>query len=145
MWIDQRGSEVLPVPECLRLLAAAAKSGTIGRLAVSREDAPLVVPVNFAYEDHRVLVQLGEGTMSEVAANSLVAFETDEVNRQERKAWSVLVRGLATPLESSGDRAADTNAYLPVPLVPEPGQKLLVIRADVVSGRRFSLLEGSDS
>lgn len=142
MWIDQRGSDVLPAPECLRLLAAAAKSGAVGRLAVSRADAPLVVPVNFAYDDHRVVVRLGEGIMSEVAANALVAFETDEVNREERIAWSVLVRGLATPVEASGGNATGTILHLPVPLVPEPGEKLLVIRADVISGRRFALVEG---
>ncbi len=135
MWIDQRGSDVLPVPECRRLLASAAKSAAVGRLAVSREDAPLMVPVNFTYADQRIVVRLGEGFMSEVATNSLVAFETDHVDRESGIAWSVLVRGLATPLTGSGDDDAD----LPTPLVPEPGEKLLAIKTEVVSGRRFAL------
>src|SRR5271166_1471007 len=58
MWIDQRGSEVLGAPECHRLLALAAKEVGYGRLAVSREGAPVVVPVNFAWHEHQVLVRL---------------------------------------------------------------------------------------
>lgn len=141
MWIDQRGSDVLPVAECLRLLAAAAKSGEIGRLAVSREDAPLVVPVNFAYDDRRVVVRLGEGMMSEVVTNALVAFETDHLDRDAGIAWSVLVRGLATPVSASPEDQSARIPDLPVPLVPEPGEKLFVIRTDVVTGRRFTLLD----
>lgn len=140
MWIDQRGSEVLGAPECLRLLAAAAKSGWIGRIAVPQAQAPIVHPVNFTYSDHKVFVCLGPGLTVHAAAGELVAFEVDHVDRDEGKAWSVLVRGLATLLEvREHPEVAPTTL---APLVPESGQRLLAIRTDLVTGRRFELRDG---
>ncbi len=137
MWTDQRGSEILPLPECLRLLAAAAREGLIGRLSVSTQQAPIIQPVNFAYHDRRIILRLGSGRMAGAAAGALVAFEVDHLDRKARVAWSVLVRGLATPhAESERLRAA---YVAPTPLVPLPGDTVLVIRLDVVTGRKFRL------
>ncbi len=144
MWIDQRGSELLPRAECLRLLALSAAAGDIGRLAVSTDTAPIVLPVNFGFLHGDVVVRVGEGAMWRSVLGRLVAFEVDGTTAETRLhladehtlAWSVLVRGLATPLTGGGhlDRRA-----LPRPLVPAPGDQLLVVRPDVVSGRRFAL------
>ncbi len=138
MWIDQRGSEVVPLPECLRLLAAAAKKGAIGRLAVSQDQAPLLRPANFTYHDRFLVTRLGPGAIAMAASGSLVAFEVDDIDYDAAVAWSVLVRGLATMLtsESESDIGIDST---PDPLVPEPGDILVAIRADVVTGRRFPL------
>ena len=134
MWTDQRGSEVLPLAECVRLLASAAQRGLTGRLAVSTDQAPIVQPVNFAYHDHRVVIRLGPGHLAEVIPGALVAFEVDHVDRAARDAWSVLVRGLTTPWGDS-----EPHADTPRPLVPTPGDEFFVIRLDVVTGRRFLL------
>lgn len=158
MWIDQRGSEVLPRAECLRLLAVAARSTAIGRLAVSTHGAPIVQPVNFAYDRGQVVVCLGEGFMRDHAPGHLVAFEVDAVTDGEgpdtHVAWSVLVRGLATPLDPV-DRASERDAHrrsevddsrrLPHPMVAVPGHHVLAIRPDVVSGRRLRVDEAGDS
>ncbi|HUY23487.1 MAG TPA: pyridoxamine 5'-phosphate oxidase family protein [Acidimicrobiales bacterium] len=136
MWVDQRGSEIIPLPECLRLLAMAAKQGAVGRLAVSREQAPLVQPVNFAYRDRRILLRLGRGAMATAATGGLVAFEVDHLDRNGGAAWSVLVRGLAVAVDEADPAAADVAA---LPLVPSPGDVVLAIRLDVVTGRRFML------
>ncbi len=138
MWIDQRGSEILPVPECLRLLAVAAKENRVGRLAVSGDQAPVVVPLNFTFFDRRLLVRIGPGGLSESVPGSLVAFEVDRVEPDRGLAWSVLVRGLAS-LPAPGDSFAGATA-LPQPWVPDPGGEILVIRPDVVTGRRFGLV-----
>src|ERR1039457_4519692 len=98
MWIDQLGSEVLAVPECLRLLAVAAKEDHVGRLAVTSGQTPLVVPLNFTFHDAGVLVRIGPGRLSELVPDSLVAFEVDRVETDRGMAWSVLVRGLASTL-----------------------------------------------
>ncbi len=137
VWIDQRGSEVVPLPECLRLLAVAAKKGAIGRLAVSQDQAPLVRPANFTYHDRNLVIRLGEGTICSAAVGALVAFEVDEVDHETGLAWSVLVRGLATLAPNSEPDVKSEEA--PKPLVPDPGETLLAIRADVVTGRRFKL------
>jgi nitroimidazol reductase NimA-like FMN-containing flavoprotein (pyridoxamine 5'-phosphate oxidase superfamily) len=121
----------------LRLLAKAAKKGAIGRIAVSQEQAPIVHPVNFVYRDHQVLVRLGPELTVDAAEGGLVAFEVDQVDRDTAAAWSVLLRGLATLLPES--EPPDEARLDPTPLVPEPGKKLLAIRTDVVTGRRFEL------
>ena len=78
MWIDQRGSEVLTEAECHQLLAIAAKEDAIGRLAVSGTGAPIVVPVNFAVQDHQILIRIGAGSLADSAIGRPVAFEIDE-------------------------------------------------------------------
>ncbi|HTZ08820.1 MAG TPA: pyridoxamine 5'-phosphate oxidase family protein [Acidimicrobiales bacterium] len=135
MWVDRRGSEIIPLSECLRLLAVAAKEGAVGRLAVSCAQAPLVAPVNFTYRDRCVVVRLGEGTMASAVTGSLVAFETDAVDAPSGTAWSVLVRGLAADVD--GPERLGAALMAPVPMVPSPGDRVIAIRADVVTGRRF--------
>jgi hypothetical protein len=137
MWVDRRGSEIIPLGECLRLLAVAAKQGEVGRLAVSRDQAPLVQPVNFSYRDRKIFVRLGTGAMGSTATGNLVAFEVDHLDRHMGQAWSVLVRGLAMAVEH-GERLGDSH-LAPTPLVPSPGDLILAIRLDVVTGRRFRL------
>jgi hypothetical protein len=135
VWIDHHGSEVLPLSECLRLLALAAKAEGVGRLAVSRPDAaPLIWPVNFAYEHLRVLVRIGDGDMADAASGALVAFETDRIDRVVGSAWSVLVRGLATA--TTDHTFAEIGSGLDA---PDSGYRILAIRADVVTGRRQPL------
>lgn len=139
MLLDRRGCEVLPRPECLRLLALAARGGVVGHLAVSTDTAPVVHPVDFALDDGQVVVQLGAGFMAEVAPGRLVAFEVDATEPGgpgEQRAWSVLVRGLVTGVQRVGERES-TVGRRPFPTVPEPGDTLMRIRPDVVSGRRF--------
>ena len=115
MWTDQRGSELLPLAECLRLLATAAKLGLTGRLGISTQQAPVIQPVNFNYHDRQVVIRLGSGHMEDIVSGMLVAFEVDHVDRGAHNAWSVLVRGLATPIEESqlasrgGDRTDATG------------------------------------
>lgn len=139
MLIDQRGSEVLARPECLRLLAVAARSEVVGHLAVSTDTAPIVHPVNFAYEEGQVVLRLGEGFMVEAAPGRLVAFEVDATGSApdgRPVAWSVLVRGLVTSARRLED-AGRPGSGGPRPTVPEPGEILVHIRPDAVSGRRF--------
>jgi hypothetical protein len=136
MWIDQRGSEILAVPECLRLLAVAATEDHIGRLAVTGTQSPLVVPLNFTFHDNGILVRIGPGRLSESVPGSMVSFEVDRVEHDKGQAWSVLVRGLASALAPNDTPPKD----MPHPLVPIAGSLILFIRPDVVTGRRFSLV-----
>ena len=80
-------------------------------------------------------MRLGPGLTVDAAEEGLIAFEVDQVDRDTATAWNVLVRGLATPLPES--EPPDEAHLDPAPLVPEPGEKLLAIRIDVVTGRRF--------
>ena len=137
MWIDQRGSEVLSRAESLRLLAVAAGGGAVGRLAVSSDGAPLLQPFNFAFAHGRVIVRVGDGLMWRRAAGRLVAFEVEGIDTGAfgPLAWSVVVRGLASP---ALDDALLAGSVALEPLVPSPGDRLLAVRADAVTGRRFA-------
>lgn len=143
MWVDQRGSEVLQAPECRRLLAVAAKHGLVGRLAVSEEDGPPIVrPVCFAYDTrhgHAIILRLGEGSLAKLVENQVVTFEVDHLDPRRGEAWSILVRGLA--FLPAVEQAAELSETGPIPLVPEPGDHIVVIRIGHTSGRRFPLVK----
>ena len=138
MWIDERGSEVLPLPECRRLLALAAKEHRHGHLGISTEDAPVVLPLDFGVHEDHVILQVGDGLFGMVN-EKLVAFQVDnstggpswsDVDPEGR--WSVLVRGPATEVE-----VGSVSDDLPEPRIAEPGHRVVQVRADVVTGRRI--------
>ena len=115
MWIDDRGSEVLPVSECR-------------------------LPVDYTVDGSDVVLRIGDHVFSE-AFHELVAFQVDNAGNHagagDKGRWSVLVRGLLTdPI------AHETAIALPQPRVAEPGQHLVRMRADVVTGRRLRLPPG---
>jgi hypothetical protein len=138
VWIDQRGSEILPQNECLRLLAVAAQSHDIGRLGVSTSTSPIIVPVNFAYHNAGVVCRIGPGTLADKATGSLVAFEVDRVDDERRSVWSVLLRGLAREL-SADELSGLGSQQFPVPLVRHAGDLVIFVRGEVITGRRFSV------
>ena len=138
VWIDDRGSEVLALPECRRLLAIAAQEHRHGHLGVPQGGAPLVLPVNYAVHGPDVVLRIGEGLFQRVETR-LVAFQVDGVTQlggvesdQTKHTWSVLVQGLA--IEDDENVPA---RHVPHPEVVDPGQRVVRIRADVVTGRRF--------
>ncbi len=134
MWVDERGSEVLAVPECRRLLAIGAKEQRHGHLGVPQDGAPLVLPVNYAVHGPDVVLRIGEGLFHQVDTR-LVAFQVDGVSQmgdQSERIWSVLVQGLAI----EDDENVPTS-HVPHSEVVDPGQRVVRIRADVVTGRRF--------
>ncbi len=137
MWTDQRGSEILLEPECLRLLAVAAKQGEIGRLAYCPPGGrtPVVQPVNFVYRQRRILVALGAGGLADAVSRGPMSFEVDGFDTDRVQFWSVLARGLAVALGAR--EAGVSKEFWPNPLVPVPGGRICAIRIDTVSGRRF--------
>jgi nitroimidazol reductase NimA-like FMN-containing flavoprotein (pyridoxamine 5'-phosphate oxidase superfamily) len=96
----------------------------------------VIVPVNYQMIGQDVLIRVGPGDVLEAArAQTIVAFEVDDVAGDGITAWSVLVQGLATEIDQNQvDRA---GAHPVVPLVPEPGHAFVRIRTGVLSGRRF--------
>jgi hypothetical protein len=137
MWIDERGSQVLGGSECRRLLAVGAKDNQHGHLGVPQDGAPLVLPVNYAVHGPDVVIRIGEGLFHRVDGR-LVAFQVDGKTQGGMEGdpgqwiWSVLVQGLA--LEDSEN--VPTSHY-PHPEVVDPGRRIVRIRADIVTGRRF--------
>lgn len=137
-WIDQRGSEVLGRAECARLLAM--RSGGVGRLGMVVDGQPVVVPLNYRMVDGYVVLRLGPGTILATIrqGGAIVAFEVDHTpERLDSPWWSVLVRGLALAADGASPDGGLSGA--PTPAVPEPGQAVVRIRSELLTGRRFWL------
>lgn len=146
MWIDARGSEVLPIAECRRLLAVAAKHHHHGHLGIPTDGAPVVLPLDFGVDGADLVLQVGDGLFHRLDGR-LVAFQVDSATADPGWTsdagggrWSVLVRGLA--LEVGPDGA---GGGAPHPRVAEPGARLVRVRADVVTGRRLGTPDGGES
>jgi hypothetical protein len=136
MWLDERGSEVLTLPECRRLLALAASEHRHGHLGIATSGAPVVVPVNYVVHGPDVLVLVGEGLFSRMTGQ-LVAFQIDGPSTatgpsESDAPWSVLLRGPA--LEEA---QALAEAEWLKPEVSKPGHRLVRIRGDAISGRQL--------
>ncbi|MDA8279375.1 MAG: pyridoxamine 5'-phosphate oxidase family protein [Actinomycetota bacterium] len=131
MWSDEHGSEVLVLAECRRLLAVGAKHGLHGHLGISGQGAPVVLPVDYGMDGPDIVVQIGEGLFHSIAEHGLVAFLVDGV--ENGRVWSVLVRGYSSLMDH-----LELGADSPHPRVLAPGNRLVKIRSDVVTGRRFT-------
>lgn len=129
MWVDERGSDVLELAECRQLLAIGASHHRVGHIAVSGPESPTLLPVDYTVDGADVIIQVGEGLFGNIVGR-LVAFAVDDEGAE--RPWSVLVRGLAQPVPWE-----EAPARLPSPRAARPGNRLVRIRSDVVTGRRL--------
>ena len=89
----------MEAPGALRELTASqcrelSASTPIGRIAFVVDDAPLVLPVNFAWFEDSIVFRTVEGQKLAAASDGqLVCFEVDEWNTANRTGWSVVVKG----------------------------------------------------
>jgi uncharacterized protein len=133
MEVDRNGLEVLGGDECLRLLGTA----TLGRIGVSSDALPTVLPVNFRFDGERILFRTGVGTKLDAATNNaVVAFEVDEIDPVAHTGWSVVVRGVARELTDPNDLAEVERPPLPR-WPPGPDHRVVAIQPEIVSGRRI--------
>ena len=131
---DVTGIEVLTREECLDALG----SRRIGRVAVTDRAMPVILPVNYALLDGDVVFATETGTKLDAAVvRSIVAFEVDQVDEQERTGWSVCVTGVAEEVvqDDQVERARGLDLQ---PMVPLPRKRYVRIRSDLISGRRIS-------
>ena len=130
--MDANGLEVLDHGECVRLLSTMS----LGRLAISAEALPTIVPVNYALDDDQVVVHTRRGSqLAKATRNSVVAFEVDDFDDLTGAGWSVVVRGFAREV---------TEGLLPHPPMAtrwpwgDPTRtRPIAISLDLVSGRRL--------
>lgn len=139
MEVDRNGLEVLPRSECLRLLSTAV----LGRVAVTMAALPTILPVNFRFDGHRILIRTGEGTKLDAATrNAVVAFEVDDVAPSSQTGWSVVVTGVAREL-SGPDELAEALRHPLERWASGDDHRVVAISTDVVSGRRIVPRVGS--
>lgn len=134
MEVDENGLEVLDHDECLRLLA----SHSFGRIGLSADALPTILPVNYAIVGDRIIIRTGRGThLGRSTRDEVVAFEVDEFDERTGTGWSVVIRGLAREVTDCGrdpDPAADRA---PVDRWRGPHSRHVAVSMDLVSGRRL--------
>jgi uncharacterized protein len=124
----------LPREECLRLLASVP----VGRVGLSLQALPVVLPVNFALLDGEVVFRTVAGTKFHAAVGGTVlAFEVDGYESDGRSGWSVLVQGVSQvvtdPTELQRARQLTVDPWA----VDGAADRIVRITVSVVSGRRF--------
>src|SRR4051794_24699721 len=106
---DRNGLALLDAAECKTLLGTPG----IGRLALSVQALPVVLPVNFTLMPDGILVRTGAGSKFEQACDhAVVGFEIDGYDPMSHTGWSVLVQGHARILQSPAELAEAHRAGL---------------------------------
>jgi uncharacterized protein len=122
--------------ECLELLAA----NHVGRLAVSGKDAPVIRPVNYAFDEPSQSVVFRTAPGSKFYAllrQNTAAFEVDGIDQEKRTGWSVIIVGATEEVTTPSDvRRLDTLGL--DHWAPGERPHWVRIRAWTVSGRRIA-------
>ncbi|WP_199737051.1 MULTISPECIES: pyridoxamine 5'-phosphate oxidase family protein [Micromonospora] len=100
---ESRALRKMPRAEAMRLVASVR----VGRVVFTQRALPAIRPVNHVVLDG--LVVFGTHRDSAVAtqtagAPTVVAYEVDQIDEEQRSGWSVVVTGLAVRVEA-GERA----------------------------------------
>ena len=134
MTLDRNGLEVLDRSECLRLMTTQ----TLGRIGVTVDALPVVLPVNFQLFDGELIIQTERDTrLADATQNTVVAFEVDNAESGGTGSWSVTLTGIAT--EISDPEVVAQLRHLPFTRwVRNDNDRYVGISLDLVSGRRVS-------
>lgn len=124
--------EVLEEGECLDLLGSVP----VGRVAVSIDAMPAVLPVNFVLHGREILFHTMPGTkLGAAIAGAVVTFEVDELGGPAGESWSVLVVGRAEEVTHPAIRD-ELEPLLPRSWALDDGDHHLVrISISRISGR----------
>ena len=119
--------------ECMRLLASAS----FGRVGVSVDALPAIVPVTIAVTGGGVVFRTIPGTkLAYATEHSVLAVEADYYDPSLRDGWSVLVRGVASKLVDTRD-IARARELLPVSWMDGAAEHYVRVGCDLVTGRRL--------
>jgi uncharacterized protein len=119
--------------ECLDLL----RTVPVGRVGVSYNALPVILPVNFRLSDgDSIVFRSGEGQKLRASLDgSVIAFEADAFEDETSEAWSVLVQGVATVHElgrGNGHGLPDVDNWAEV-----EASHVIVLGTENISGRRL--------
>ena len=121
----------LPRHESLALLGSAS----LGRVAVSVDALPVVLPVFIAMVDDHIVFRTVPGTkLSAAVQGAIVAVEVDRLDERTGEGWSVLVRGIAHEV-TDPDVADAARDRLGTPWLDGAAERLVEVSTDLVTGR----------
>jgi nitroimidazol reductase NimA-like FMN-containing flavoprotein (pyridoxamine 5'-phosphate oxidase superfamily) len=115
------------------------ESASVGRVGLSVDALPVVLPVNFAVFEGDIVFRTVVGTkFHAAAAGAILAFEVDGYDAAGRSGWSVLVQGLSEAISNEADLKAVKELEIDPWAVDGSADRYVRIRAAKVTGRRFT-------
>ncbi|WP_367540157.1 helix-turn-helix domain-containing protein [Streptomyces globisporus] len=87
----------------------------VGRVALTLEDGPVVLPVNYQVLDGEVMFSTGSASPLAAAADTEIAFEADHIDDAFSRGWSVLIVGTVRSVadEEAAQRLRETAYSTP--------------------------------
>jgi nitroimidazol reductase NimA-like FMN-containing flavoprotein (pyridoxamine 5'-phosphate oxidase superfamily) len=125
--------QVMPEEECRELLGTAK----VGRISVTSDALPIIAPVNYVVDGNSIVFRTRrDGMLASACADTVIAFEIDELAPDGSGGWSVNIVGIATLLGPSEQLRA-----LSLGLVSAAGDdrdQFVRLRIGLLSGRRIT-------
>src|ERR1022692_2407023 len=135
MWENEfSDTTILTKSECFERLSQVS----LGRIAISIDALPVILPVHFVLSDESVLFPTVTGSILDSATTgTVVAFQADAQESLSGDFWSVLLQGIA--LSVSDGPGHTKGRAIPLESRPDLQRKLHMVRieATIVSGRMF--------
>jgi len=133
MYSDGSALEQLPRDECLRLMASVS----IGRIVYTRRALPAVELVNFALDHGDIIIRTDSGgKLAAATQHSVVAFEADRLDMDQRGGWSVTAIGqsreVTDPAEISQLQDIGLSSW-----APGIREHFIRISPEILNGRRL--------
>jgi len=108
---------------------------TVGRLAVAVNGQPDIFPVNYAVDDHHIVIRTAEGMKFAAAlSGKSVAFEVDELDAARQTGWSVVIRGTAAEPKYVEDYLRSLDLEIS-PWAKGSKERFIIISPIAVEGR----------
>jgi uncharacterized protein len=133
VFTHDRAHQDLDIDACRHLLG----SERLGRVALSVDALPAVIPVLYRVVGDRVVFGVEDDALYGALADNVVAFEVDHVDEETNVGWTVLVVGRSRPaLDLSASGFTLPPFERPGAPVFPPIDRLIGIALDRLSGQR---------
>lgn len=121
-------------PECEELL----RSGVAGRVALSTQAGPHIVPVNYSVVDDAVVIRTSPySILGTHGRNTVLAFEVDHFDHAEQHGWSVVARGRSEVVTESRELDHIRAVWAPRPWASGARNLFLRLPLTDLTGRRL--------
>ena len=133
MYSDGSALEQLSRDECLRLMASVC----VGRIIYTRRALPAVELVNFALDHGDIIIRTDSaGNLAVAIQHSVVAFEVDRLDADQRAGWSITAIGQSREVTDSAEIGQLQKMGLPS-WAPGVREYFIRISPEILNGRRF--------
>ncbi|MFB6665823.1 helix-turn-helix domain-containing protein [Streptomyces parvus] len=109
----------------------------VGRVALTLEDGPVVLPVNYQVLDGEVMFRTGDDSPLAAAADTEIAFEADHFDDAFSRGWSVLIVGTVRPVADGDASRQLREAAFSTPWAGKEREHVMLLRARRITGRRI--------